>query len=97
MGNSSWRWLSRFVIYHYDRWEIISSLKKDLMIKISFNFIKFQEKNLSQIAPTIGPLDALCLMIGNWTYSKILIFKNLKILKVNQLEIKPFLNSDIEK
>ena len=34
-----WRWLSRFIIYHYDRWEIISSLKKRFNDKdVSFNF-----------------------------------------------------------
>ena len=40
-----WRWLSRFVIYHYDRWEIISSINKNFNDKdVAFNFIKFQDE-----------------------------------------------------
>ena len=60
-----WRWLSRFIIYHYDRWEIISSLKKDLMIKMFlFNFVKFQDEKF--IPNSTDDWSTRCVMSDDW-------------------------------
>ena len=87
-----WRWLSRFVIYHFDRWEIIATINKNYDNKnLYFNLIKFNEEKF--IPNHTDDWSTRCVMSddwNHWTYSRILNFKNFKNVKyVNQLNINP--------
>ena len=62
-----WRWLQRYIIYYFDRWEIITSiLKLFKKKKISVHFVKF---NQSKFVP-FDTLDysTRCVMSDDWNH-----------------------------
>jgi len=87
-----WRWLTRYIIYYYDRWEIVSSLSKIYKKKsISLNFINFKEEKF--IPYNTEDWCLRCVMSedwDHWVYSEIFKSKkNFKFSYVNKFKIKP--------
>ncbi len=95
-----WRWLQRYIIYYFDRWEIITSiLKLFKKKKISVHFVKF---NQSKFVP-FDTLDysTRCVMSddwNHWVYNDILKRRSKFRFKcVNKKKINPLPNLKIKK
>ena len=95
-----WRWLIRYVIYYFDRWEIITTILKLFKKKnITVNFVKFNHMKFV-------PFDTLdystrCVMSddwNHWVYSDILKKRSkFKFKCVNKKKINPLPNLKIKK
>jgi putative transferase (TIGR04331 family) len=95
-----WRWLIRYIIYYFDRWEIITSLlrlfkKKD----ISVNFVKFNK--LKFVPFDTHDYSTRCVMSddwNHWVYNDILEKRSkFKFKCVNKKKINPLPNLKIKK
>ena len=95
-----WVWLYRFIIYYYDRWENISTLKNKLKNKkIIYRQIKFSDKDF--IPRDTQDWCTRCVMTddwNHWAYGKI-IEKNSKFKSIftNKIKKKPKYTFDYQK
>ena len=62
-----WRWLIRYIIYYFDRWEIITTILKLFKKKnITVNFVKF---NHSKFVPfDTFDYSTRCVMSDDWNH-----------------------------
>jgi putative transferase (TIGR04331 family) len=87
-----WRWLSRYIILYFDRWEIITSLLKIYKKNnISINFVKFNE--LKFVPFDTYDHSTRCAMSddwNHWVYNDILEKRSrYKFKCVNKKKISP--------
>ena len=87
-----WRWLSRYIIYYFDRWEIISEIIKTDKKK---NFLKFKNFDKKKFVPIdTGDWSTRCVMSDDWNhwlYGEMIKFKfGNEIRYSSKSNIKPY-------
>lgn len=95
-----WRWLTRYIIYYFDRWEIITSIlrlfkKKNILVNyVKFNQLKFVPFDTSDYSTRCAMSDDW----NHWVYNDILKKRSKFRFKcVNEKKINPLPNLKIKK